>query len=349
MKTLKIGFVGVGFMGQMAHLRNYVDLEGCDVTAIAELCGDVREQVARRYAIPNAYETAAEMMERERLDGVVASQPFNRHGIIVPELMRYGVPVFTEKPLAASIQTGECIVEAVDRSGTFLMVGYHKRSDPAIEWAVAEIKRLKATKELGDMTYIRVLMPNGDWIANGGIGVIRNVGDAPTLDVDPPDPDMDAEAYQRYGAFVNFYIHQVNLIRHLLDEAYHVTYADPNGVLLAGTSASGVTCAIEMAPYSTSIAWQEEVLVCFKRGWLKIALPAPLAVNRPGKVQVFHDPGDGATPRWQEPQMPYEHAMRRQAKNFLAAIRGDIPPRCSAAEALEDLHLALAYRRMMSA
>ena len=37
MARTRIGFVGVGFMGQCAHLRNYAVLPECEVVAIAEL------------------------------------------------------------------------------------------------------------------------------------------------------------------------------------------------------------------------------------------------------------------------------------------------------------------------
>ena len=37
MKRIRIGFVGVGGMGQVAHLKNYATIEGCEVVALAEL------------------------------------------------------------------------------------------------------------------------------------------------------------------------------------------------------------------------------------------------------------------------------------------------------------------------
>jgi predicted dehydrogenase len=286
------------------------------------------------------------MLAAERLDGIVAPQPFDRHGVLVPELLQAGVPVLTEKPLAASVAAGERIVRAVQASGTWQMVGYHKRSDPATRAAKAEIDRLKASGELGKMTYVRVLMPAGDWVASGFDDMVRDDAPYPRLEVDPPPTDMDAETYRQYTAFVNYYIHQVNLVRHLLGEPYQVTYADPSGVMLAGQSASGVACAIEMTPYRTTIDWQESALVCFERGYVRLDLPAPLASNRPGRVEFFYDPGDGTVPSTVVPQLPWVHAMRQQAANFVAAIQGKSPPPCEAAEALEDLRIARAYIRL---
>jgi predicted dehydrogenase len=228
------------------------------------------------------------------------------------------------------------------------MVGYHKRSDPATMAAKAEIERLKMTGELGKLTYVRILMPAGDWVANGFVDLISVPGSYPDVERDPPASDMDAETYRRYTAFVNYYVHQVNLMRHLLGEPYRVTYAEPSGVLFAGQSESGAACTIEMSPYRTTLDWQESALVCFERGYVKLELPAPLASNRPGRLELFRDPGNGVTPETRVPQLPWIHAMRQQAMNFVAAIRGERKPPCEAAEALEDLRVARAYIRLLT-
>jgi hypothetical protein len=47
------------------------------------------------------------------------------------------------------------------------MVGYHKRSDPATMWAKDQIEQFKQSGEIGKLNYIRLVMPAGDWIANG--------------------------------------------------------------------------------------------------------------------------------------------------------------------------------------
>jgi len=344
---VKIGFVGVGGMGQCAHLKNYAVLDNCEVAAIAELRPKLREAVARRYGVPRTYASHQEMLAAERLDGIVASQPFTRHGVLVPELLKAGVPVFTEKPLSGSVEQGERIVEALRSSGTWQMVGYHKRSDPAAMYAKAEIDRLKATGDMGALRYVRILMPAGDWVAGGFSDLIRTDDPAPQLEWEPPASDMDEETRNRYIGFVNYYIHQVNLMRHLLGEPYKVTHADPSGVVLVVRSAGGVAGTIEMSPYQTSVDWQESALVAFERGYVRLDLPAPLAANRPGRVELLRD-AKGQKPTTTVPQLPWVHAMKQQAMNFVAAIRGEAKPPCEAAEALEDLRVARDYIRLLT-
>ena len=51
--------------------------------------------------------------------------------------------------------------------------------------------------------------------------------------------------------------------------------------------------------------------MCFERGWVKIKLPAPVALNRPGRVEIFKDnPKAGIAPQTVIPQFPWVHADR---------------------------------------
>lgn len=341
----RIGFVGVGSMGQMAHLRNYAVLP-CEIVALAELREKSGRAVAERYRIPRCYASAAEMLEKERLDALVASQPFTRHGVVLDELLAAGVPVLIEKPLAGSVATARRLAEMAERSGTFVMVGYHKRSDPATMYAKERIDELVASGELGRMTYARILMPAGDWIANGFDELLNEGDPALHLESDPPDPDLDEKGREQYITFVNYYIHQVNLLRHLIGSPYRPVFADRAGKLLVAEADNGVTATIEMSPYRTTIDWQEQALVCFERGWVRLDLPAPLAHNRPGRVTIYRDPGADALPMEESPTLPWTHAMRQQAANFLAAVRGERAPMTGAVEALEDLIVAREYLRL---
>lgn len=344
-KKIRIGFVGVGGMGQAAHLRNYATLPDCEVVAIAELRPKLAEAVARKWGVPRVYPSAEALLEKETVDGIVASQPFDRHGSILPPLYQAGVPLFTEKPLASSVEVGEKLLAELQRGGSWHMVGYHKRSDPATMAARTEIERLKTSGELGALRYVRITMPAGDWVAGG---FNDNIGSDEPYPVIPADVDGSQPGQADYTRFVNYYIHQVNLLRHLMGESYRVTHADPSGVLfVAKGETGGVAGVIEMTPYRTTIDWQESALIAFERGYIRLDLPAPLAHNRPGRVEFFRDPGDGVAPQTVVPQLPWVHAMRQQASNFIAAIRGDRDPLCQAPEAQEDLKVARDYMGLL--
>ncbi|MFA6293862.1 MAG: Gfo/Idh/MocA family oxidoreductase, partial [Victivallales bacterium] len=203
-KKVRIGFAGVGGMGQCAHLRNYATLEACEVVAISEPRKETAKAVAQRYNIPGVYSDASEMLKKEKLDAIVASQPFTRHGVLIPELLAAKIPVFIEKPLSSTIESGEKILGALKKSGTWIMVGYHKRSDPASMFAKREIEKLKRSGEIGKLKYIRILMPAGDWISNGFFDLIKKDDYLKDLPCEPAPSDMDDENYRTDITFVNY-------------------------------------------------------------------------------------------------------------------------------------------------
>ena len=346
-KKVRIGFVGVGGMGQAAHLRNYAALpDECEVVAVAEIRPEARKRVAARYGIPRTYESHEELLAKEEIDAVVASQPYSRHGILIPELAKRGVPIMSEKPLSCSIEVGEKIVAALEKNKTWHMVGYHKRSDPATVYAKAEIDRLRKTGEQGELRLLRITIPEGDWIAGGFNEVIHTSDPGQNLEFDPKPKDMNEETFKIYDFFVNYYIHQVNLMRHLLGEDYKVTYADKGGRLLVGESASGVPCTIELSPYKQRYGWDESALAAFEKGYVKLGLGAPLVHNRPGTVEILNDKHDGSPAIKTSPVLPPVDAMRNQALNFIKAVRGEAPAPCLAQEALQDLRLSREYIRL---
>lgn len=343
MGKLRIGFVGVGGMGQMAHLSNYSVLTNeCEVVALAEPRPQMARLIATRYGVPEVYTDHKELLEKATVDAIVAPQQYRNHASIVPDILRARIPVLTEKPLCLTVEAGRELVRLGEESGTLHMIGYHKRSDPAMEYAKKVVDEWKASDHFGGMRYIRVTMPPGDWVG----GADRPLGTDepyPPIHREAGPADYDDEQARRLDSFVNYYIHQVNMIRFFLGENYRVTFADRKGVLLVGESDSGVTVTLEMSPYRTSHEWEENVMVAFNKGFVRVDLPAPLARQRAGRVTVKKDNAEVSEPITYEPIMPNVSAMRNQARNFLAAVRGDRPAPCAAKEALEDLVLAKSY------
>jgi hypothetical protein len=112
-----------------------------------------------------------------------------------------------------------------------------------------------------------------------------------------------------------------------------------SGRLYAFESESGVPMTIEVTPYRLSVGFDEELLVAFERGYLRLG-PAPsLAINRAGRLEIYRDAGGNRMPERVAPELPWIDPQQAQAANFLRVCRGEIPPPTDAAEAAEDLHL----------
>jgi len=348
-RKVRLGVVGTGKMGQAAHLPNFLALDACEVVALAEMRRETGRLVAARHGIDRIYDDHRAMLDAEQLDGVVAIQPFARHVLLLPEIYARVKYVFTEKPLAVSVTGGEQLVAAADAAGCTHLLGYHKRSDPATMQAKTTMTEWRESGEVGALRYIRITMPIGDYRAGGGKSAVLDAGDPhPSLDMETPPADMDAATADRYLKFLNYFCHQLDLLRHLLDEPYQLAYADPAGVVFAARSASGIPAVIELAPYTTTRGWHESVLIAFERGYIRLNLPAPLVIYRAGTLEIYKDAGDGSPPERTAPVMPSLHAMRQQAIHVVEAMQGRPAPLGGQVEALEDLRIADQYARSLA-
>ena len=346
MKKIRLGFIGTGGMGQCAHLRNYSTLPNCELVALAELRPELAKAVATRYGIPQVYANDAELIGHADVDALVAIQPFTAHGKLLPGIVERGLPMIIEKPLARSSEVAVQLAALAARRATPLYVAYHKRSDPATMAGVALKREWQRTGAYGALRYIRVTMPPGQWTAEGFSTLVRSNEDYPKPIEDALPAGFEGKAAHDHFAFVNYYIHQINLLRHLFGEDYAVTFADPAGRILAARSASGVTGVLEMAPYHTTVDWQESALIGFDKGWIRIDLPAPLVIDRSGTLTVFRDNGAPEGPTTSSPVLPLIHAMRSQAMNFLKAVAGEPNPLCQAGEAAKDIATADEFLRL---
>lgn len=349
-RKVKLGFVGCGSMGQTAHLANFATIPDCEIVALAEGRQKTAELVAQRYGIRKVYPHHRAMLESEPdLDAVVAIMWYSLHPSVVPDILNAGKHVMTEKPICLRADNARRMAELADSKGLIYMVGYMKRSLPASVAAAERIRQWKQTGAAGSMNYLRASMPPGDWTFGIQWGI--NAGDAPPAyegeEPESPPEWMSKEIGRKYDAFVNYYIHQVNLIRYLLGEDYHVEYADASEAVMVGRSAGGVTVVLEMKGHGSHRSWEERYMVSFDNGLVDLAVPAPMAQQNGGEVRFYWGGDENNPPRWEQPVMEPVWSMLAQARHFVECVRDGKPTRSPASEAVKDLEVAEQYIRLL--
>jgi predicted dehydrogenase len=339
---IRIGFVGAGFMGQLAHIRSYALLDdACELVALAEPRQRTAELVAARYGIGRVYHDHRELLESEELDGLVAVQRYVHHAALLPELYPRVRHLFTEKPLALGEDEGDRLAGLARDAGCVHMLGYQRRSDPATREAKHTVDAWKASGELGALRYLRICFSDGDWTANAAAALVDTGEEPPGFDAEHPPADVagDDVALWALATAADQLVHPLNLIRYFLDERYGLVFAHGSGRLLVFESESGVPATIEVTPYRLSVGYDEELLVAFERGYVRLR-PAPsLALNRSGTLEIYRDDGSGKAPERIRPQLPWIDPQQAQAGDFLRVCGGEAAPPTDAAEAAEDLHV----------
>lgn len=343
----RIGFVGAGFMGQKAHLDTFCTIPECEIVALAEGRTETAELVARKYGIPKVYPDHRAMLEAEDLDAVVAIMHYGLHHCVVPDILEAGKHLLTEKPMCIQAETGTRLAELAERKGVVYFVGYMKRSAPATQLAIENIRAWQALGPLGEMRYLRAVMPPGNWTYD--IEPPLDAGDAPPayegVEPEPLPKWMDETTARAYNGFVNYYIHQVNMIRYLLGEDYHVTWVDPTSAVLGGMSDSGVPLILEMQGYGLRNGWEESYRVIFEEGKIELDIPSPLARQRGGEVRMFRGKDMQREDRL---IVPPHWPFLEQARHFVRCVRGEDTPRVSPRDAVKDLEVAEEYARRLA-
>jgi predicted dehydrogenase len=151
MAPLRVGVVGLGEVAQVVHLPILESLPDLyELTAVCDLSPTLRKVVGDRYGVTRRYDDVATMVQEASLDCALVLTSDEYHTDAVLAALDAGVHVLVEKPMCLAPSEARAIIEARDRSGCVVMVGYMRRFAPAFEAAKEYLPRL------GPVRYARV-------------------------------------------------------------------------------------------------------------------------------------------------------------------------------------------------
>lgn len=148
MNQLRVGVIGLGNMGKY-HVRNYSEMPEAHLVAVADVRSNVAEEFAQAYGC-SAYTSVDEMLEKESLDAVTITAPTRLHFEIASKVIRAGVSVLIEKPIAETVAQAEMLIELARSHNVTLSIGHIERFNPA----VTRLKEVIESGTLGKLTSI---------------------------------------------------------------------------------------------------------------------------------------------------------------------------------------------------
>ncbi len=98
MQKIKMAVIGL-FLG-MNHVRSIINCDEAELVAIYDLKEKYRKE-AQKLGV-NFYVDYCEMLDKEKLDGVVLAIPNNLHAPLSEECGKRGLSVLLEKPIAST-------------------------------------------------------------------------------------------------------------------------------------------------------------------------------------------------------------------------------------------------------
>jgi UDP-N-acetylglucosamine 3-dehydrogenase len=143
-RPLRAGVVGLGMMGRN-HVRVWDEaVDDAELVAVADPdpAAVARATGGRR---ARGFEDPERMLAEEELDLLSVVAPTSLHRPVTIAALRAGVDVLVEKPIAATREEAQEMIEAASSAGRMLTVGHIERFNPAIR----ELRRRLEAGELG--------------------------------------------------------------------------------------------------------------------------------------------------------------------------------------------------------
>lgn len=198
MDELRLGIIGAG---SLSSSKIYPCLHRLPVqlAAVCDLDGDRAERNARTFGGQAVYTDHRAMLADAGLDAVIVCVGPEAHAELAIEIMRHGLPVYTEKPPAVTARDAEAVSDASKQYAKLCMTGFKKRFAPAYRQA----REAVLADSFGDPELLSI-----DYCCGPGY---RN---------DPGDP--------RSVFLLDFAIHIIDLSRYLFGDVAEVTARERN-------------------------------------------------------------------------------------------------------------------------
>ena len=142
-EIIRTAVIGAGAMGRH-HTRLYQDLPGSQLMAVADADESAGKLIAERHGA-RYYSDYLKMFDAEQPQAVSIAVPTTLHREVAEAALRQGIHVLIEKPIAATVDDGQTIIDLAHNQGVICMVGHVERFNPA----VVELKRRLDQGELG--------------------------------------------------------------------------------------------------------------------------------------------------------------------------------------------------------
>lgn len=301
MQPLKIGVAGAGVMGRN-HARVLTDIRDVELAAVFDPDTLVATGVAEAYGAKPV--TSVEAFVEAGLDAAVIATPNRTHADLGVALLERGVHVLVEKPIAATIEDAQRLIDAAKANDRVLMVGQVERFNPAVE-------AVKRAIEDEDVISIQ----------------ITRVG---------PFPPRMGEV----GVVIDLAVHDIDIIRHLTDS--EIVEVQPQ--LARTKAEREDTALLQFRLANGTIAHITTNWVTpYKTRTLQVATKAKFVVADLMTRQVteyFGQQPDGSYSTRGVMSWPNE-PLKKELEAFVHAIRTGEPPAVTGEDGLRNLEVAL--------
>jgi predicted dehydrogenase len=145
---INVGVIGYGYWGPNM-VRNFYANQDAKVLKVSDLSKDRLALVESGYPTIKTTTDFKELVKDPEIDAVVIATPVSHHFPAAKEALESGKHVLLEKPMTATVEESEKLIELAEKKNVKLMVDHTF----LYTGAVRKMKELVQSGELGDLYY----------------------------------------------------------------------------------------------------------------------------------------------------------------------------------------------------
>lgn len=151
-KVTNVGLIGAGRIGRVHAETLAHHIPRAKLMAVADIFLEAAQKCAVDFQISSAYTNHQEILDDPEIEAVVICSSTDTHARFIEEAAEAGKHIFCEKPIDHDLQKIDTALEAVERAGVKLQIGFNRRFDPSFKRA----RELVATGEIGAPHLLRI-------------------------------------------------------------------------------------------------------------------------------------------------------------------------------------------------
>ncbi len=153
-ERVRVALIGAGRIGQRHAATLAHAIPEAELAIIADVQGAAAEALAARVRCERWTPDPVEALVDPDIDAVVIAASTDHHAPLIVGAAEAGKQIFCEKPIALDLEATDNALEAVERAGVKLQIGFQRRFDKAY----AKAKALITSGALGRIEMIRDTM-----------------------------------------------------------------------------------------------------------------------------------------------------------------------------------------------
>lgn len=326
MKKVRIGLLGAGRIGKLHGENLAYAVPGAELCAVADPCMNDETKIwADELGIENCYDNPEKIIADDSIDAVFICSSTNTHADLIKKAAAAGKHIFCEKPIDTDLSKIQEALDAVEKAGVKLQVGFVRRFDHNHK----AVKETVAEKILGEPHIVKVTSR---------------------------DPDHQSMDYIKTsgGMFMDMTIHDFDMVRYLsgseveevtaygaaLSGAGYDKYNDIDTAIIMMKFANGALGVIDNSR-AAHYGYDQRTEVHCDKGCVQVSND----LNNTAMISS----GEGVSvskPTWFFLER-YNDAFIAEARAFTDAVINDKPVPVTGFDGLQPVKIALAADRSL--